>query len=158
MLNDEDLTDSPGWQIAQVIRQGAAYIVDSRDYFINFDKLVLAGLLEDVPASASKDNQPPGSSRTLSGPYSWFVNLEGRVESLLFFFPAVGNTGFQDVFPSRRQEGLERIRSTLGDADLREIQEQVNTNQEQLLQVQQLACALNGGTWDYVKSRCDPGR
>ena len=56
------------------------------------------------------------------------------------------------------QEGLERIRSTLGDANFREIQEQLNTNQERLLQVQQLACALNGGTWDFVKSRCDPGR
>ena len=105
VLNDEDLIDSPGWQVAPVVRQGATYLIDSRDYFINFDKLVLAGLLEDVPASASKDNQPPGSSRTLSGPYSWFVNPEGTVQSLLFFFPTGENTEFQDVFPSQRQAG-----------------------------------------------------
>ena len=47
--------------------------------------------------------RPPGSNRTLIGPYSWFVNRKGIVESLLFSFPTADNTGFQDVFPSQKQ-------------------------------------------------------
>jgi hypothetical protein len=103
VLNDEDDTTQPGWQVATLTRQGTDYVVDSRDFFINFEMLVSEGYLEAVPASASPDNVPPGSNRTLIGPYSWFVNEKGIVESLLFSFPTSGNTGFQDVFPSQKQ-------------------------------------------------------
>jgi len=102
-LNDEDDVTQPGWQVATVARQNVDYIVDSRDYFINFERLVLQGLLESIPPSASPDNQPPGSQRTFVGPYSWYVNSQGIVDSLLFAFPVAANTGYQDVFPSQKQ-------------------------------------------------------
>ena len=56
--NDEESLDKPGWHVATVNRQGTRYIVDSRDYFIDFTKLSAMGLLEEVPSSASKDNKP----------------------------------------------------------------------------------------------------
>ncbi|MCI0857262.1 MAG: prepilin-type N-terminal cleavage/methylation domain-containing protein [Chloroflexi bacterium] len=102
-LNDEDDDPQPGWQVAPVARQNVDYIVDSRDYFINFERLIIQGLLEAVPPSASPDNQPQGSMRTFVGPYSWFVNSLGIVDSLLFAFPVPANTGYQDVFPSQKQ-------------------------------------------------------
>ena len=84
-------------------RQGTDYLVNSRDYFINFEILVAEEYLEVVPSSASQDNVPPGSNRTLIGPYSWFVNKKGIVDSLLHSFPTSDNAGFQDVFPSQKQ-------------------------------------------------------
>ena len=56
--NDEESLDKPGWHVATVNRQGTRYIVDSRDYFIDFTKLSAMGLLEEVPSSASTDNKP----------------------------------------------------------------------------------------------------
>ena len=103
MLHDEDDTTQPGWQVANLTRQGSEYVVDSRDYFINFEILVSEEYLEVVPPSASPDNVPPGSNRVLIGPYSWFVNKKGIVDSLLFSFPTTGNIGFQDLFPSQKQ-------------------------------------------------------
>ena len=58
-------------------------VVDSRDFFIDFTQLVTAGLLQNVPQSASPDNG--GGSDT--GSYSWFVKETGQVESLFFHFP-----------------------------------------------------------------------
>jgi prepilin-type N-terminal cleavage/methylation domain-containing protein len=103
VLNDEDDTTQPGWQVSKLTRQGSEYVVDSRDYFINFEILVSEEYLEVVPSSASPDNVPPVSNRVLIGPYSWFVNEKGIVNSLLFSFPTSGNIGFQDVFPSQKQ-------------------------------------------------------
>ena len=102
LTDDVDLTQ-PGWQAVKVLRQNADYLVDSRDYFINFDRLVLDGYLEAVPPSASPDNQPLDSRRTFVGPYSWYVNGQGIVDSLLYAFPVPENTGYQDVFPSQKQ-------------------------------------------------------
>jgi prepilin-type N-terminal cleavage/methylation domain-containing protein len=103
VLNDEDVTTSEGWHVATVTRQGAEYIVDTRDFFIDFDKLVAAGFLEDVPATASRDNTPDiapsGVSDKYDGSYSWFVDGAGRVGSLLFYFPEPDNTGFQGRYP-----------------------------------------------------------
>ena len=94
--NDDDASlDNPGWHVAIVTREGTDYIVDSRDYFIDFSKLAAAGLLEKVPTSASLDTG--GGSE--SGSYSWYIDTMGRVRSLLFFFPEVDQTGYQDVFP-----------------------------------------------------------
>ena len=95
VLNDEDDSAQPGWQVVTLVRQGSDYLVDSRDYFINFEILVSEGYLEAVPSSASPDNVPHGSNRTLIGPYSWFVNGKGIVDSLLFSFPTTDNIGFQ---------------------------------------------------------------
>jgi prepilin-type N-terminal cleavage/methylation domain-containing protein len=99
VLNDEDSATSAGWHVASVTRQGTEYIVDSRDYLIDFDKLVADGYLDKVPGSASTDNKPSGSTNTYSGSYSWYVGSDGRVKSLYFFFPESDQTGFQDVFP-----------------------------------------------------------
>jgi len=103
VLNDADDVPQPGWQVATVTRQTTDYIVDTRDYFINFETLILQGLLEAIPPSASPDNQPLGSMRTFVGPYSWYVNSLGIVDSLLFAYPVPANAGYQDVFPSQKQ-------------------------------------------------------
>ncbi|MCH8279477.1 MAG: hypothetical protein J4O03_05995 [Chloroflexi bacterium] len=80
-----------GWYVDKVLLNGTAYNVDSRDYFIDFNKLVNVGLLEKIPASAAKDNA--GGSE--SGSYSWYVNGNGRVTTLYAYFPS-GGEGFSD--------------------------------------------------------------
>ena len=68
--NDELSLDKPAWHVATINRQGTRYIVDSRDYFIDFTKLEALGLLEEVPLSASPDNKPkdpPQSIALVSG-------------------------------------------------------------------------------------------
>ncbi len=100
ILNDEDSESSDkGWHVASVDRQGTEYFVDSRDYFVDFDELVTAGLLEKAPASASVDNKPSGSSGEYAGSYSYYVDPNGRVKSLYRYFPEPTQTGFQDAFP-----------------------------------------------------------
>ena len=100
VLNDEDalVASDPtvlGWYVAVVKRETTDYIVDSRDYFIDFQTLVDKRLLEKPPASASPDNA--GSNAT--GSYSWYVDSLGTVRSLYYFFPESDQTGFQTVFP-----------------------------------------------------------
>ena len=101
VLNDEDALDSlgaptrPSWYVAVVTRVDTDYIVDSRDYFIDFQKLVENRLLEKTPASASPDNA--GSAAT--GSYSWYIDSLGTVTSLDYFFPESDQTGFQEVYP-----------------------------------------------------------
>jgi len=56
--NDNKSLDKPSWHVATVIREGTQYIVDTRNYFIDFEKMVVQGLLDHVPASASLDNRP----------------------------------------------------------------------------------------------------
>ena len=80
-----------GWYVDKVLLNGTAYQVGSRDYFIDFNRLVSVGILEKVPASASKDNA--GGSE--SGSYSWYVNGNGRVTTLYAYFPS-GGEGFSD--------------------------------------------------------------
>ena len=75
-----------GWFEDKVTFQGKEYAVDSRGYFIDFTKLVAAGLLQKVPQSASPDN---GGGST-SGSYSWYIKVDGSVESLLYFSPSNG--------------------------------------------------------------------
>ena len=93
--SDDASVDNPGWHVATVTREGTTYIVDSRDYFIDFEKLATDGLLEKEPTSASPDTG--GGSE--SGSYSWYVDSKGRVRSLLFFFPEIDQTGYQAVYP-----------------------------------------------------------
>ena len=100
VLNDEDAGSStPGWHVVSIERQGAAYEVDGRDYFINFEVLVNDGLLSKVPRAASPDNQPTGSSLTYEGSYSWYVDGKGRVQSLYRYFPEAAQTDFQEAYP-----------------------------------------------------------
>ena len=56
--SDADSLNKPGWHVDIVTREGVRYTVDSRDYFIDFDKLAAKSLLDQVPASASPDNRP----------------------------------------------------------------------------------------------------
>ena len=56
--NDADSIQAPGWHVATINREGTQYMVDSRDYFIDFDRLVAQGLLDQIPESASPDNRP----------------------------------------------------------------------------------------------------
>ena len=56
--NDAGSVTKPGWHVATVTREGTRYTVDSRDYFIDFGRLVAMGLLDQVPESASPDNRP----------------------------------------------------------------------------------------------------
>ena len=100
VLNDEDalVAGDPtvlGWYAAVVKRETTDYIVDSRDYFIDFQTLVDKRLLEKTPASASPDNAGSGAT----GSYSWYVDSLGTVRSLYYFFPESDQTGFQTVFP-----------------------------------------------------------
>ncbi len=79
--------ESGGWYVEKVSFQSKDFAVDSRNYFIDFDLLVKAGLLQKVPDSASLDN---GGGEDSRGSYSWFVTESGQVESLFFFFPSNG--------------------------------------------------------------------
>jgi len=74
------------------LSSGRIYVIDTRDYLINFDELVKAGLLDETPRSASADHGGTGS-------YSWFVDPEGKVRSLYFFYPTLENQAYQEVFP-----------------------------------------------------------
>ena len=80
-----------GWYVDKVLPNGTVYNVDSRDYFIDFNKLVNVGLLEKFLASASKDN----AGGAESGSCSWYVNGNGRVTTLYAYFPS-GGEGFSD--------------------------------------------------------------
>ena len=75
-----------GWFVNKVTLQGTEYAVDTRDYFLDFTKMVDDGLLKKVPNSASNDNV--GGSE--NGSYSWYVDENGNINSLNFHFPANG--------------------------------------------------------------------
>lgn len=81
-----------GWYVQKVNLNASSYAVDTRDYFIDFNKLVNGGLLEQVPASASPDNRGVGAT----GSYSWYVNPAGRVDSLYVHFPTSGPAAAAD--------------------------------------------------------------
>ena len=75
------------WYLAKVEFRGTEYAVDTRGYFIDFDELINSGLLKAAPDSASTDN---GGVTTGGGSYSWFVNANGSVDSILALFPYNG--------------------------------------------------------------------
>ncbi|MCH7712403.1 MAG: type II secretion system protein [Chloroflexi bacterium] len=75
-----------GWFVNIVDLQGTEYAVDTRDYFMDFTKLVDQGLLKKVPNSASVDN----TGGAAGGSYSWYVDANGNVNSLNFHFPTNG--------------------------------------------------------------------
>ena len=79
------------WNTTTVTSEdGTPYVIDSRDWFINFERLLAKRYLAEVPESASPDNGGTGS-------YSWYVDPNGQVKSVLYSNPAL--TGFQGVYP-----------------------------------------------------------
>ena len=78
------------WNTATVVFKDIGYVVDSRDWFIDMDLLLEKGYLEEIPPSASRDNSVQGL-----GGYSWYVDENGEVESLLFATPTGDSVGYQ---------------------------------------------------------------
>ena len=79
-------------------RGGVEYQTDPRYFFIDFEVLVTDGILDAIPSSAGPDNKPSGSSTTYTGNYGWYVDANGKVQSLFRHLPS--STGFQtDVWP-----------------------------------------------------------
>ena len=99
-LNDEDSTgDEVGWHVAEVEASGRTYFVDSRDYLIDFDLLLVnegKGFLRKVPDSAAPINC---SDSDCTGSYVYYVDGDGTVHTLLAKFPRPDTTGFQEIFP-----------------------------------------------------------
>ena len=58
------------------------------------DMLVKRGYFTEVPASASLDNSVSGT-----GSYSWYIDEDGKVKSMLFRNPKPETDGFQNVYP-----------------------------------------------------------
>ena len=82
------------WNTSKVTFEEIDYVVDSRVWFIDIDLLLEKNYLEEIPLSASRDNSDTGN-----GSYSWFVDEDFTVKSLLHKYPVPGNTGFQGVYP-----------------------------------------------------------
>ena len=84
------------WNTATVVFKDVVYVVDSRDWFIDVNFLVEKGYLEEVPPSASRDNSEQGT-----GNYSWYVDENGEVMSLLYATPTRDSVGYNhhDEFP-----------------------------------------------------------
>ena len=105
-------------------------VIDSRDYLIDFCELIESELIEEFPRSASLDHGDrdcPGADmnalstpvvdpaaptpedaadppeENLPGSYTWYVDEDGRVESLYYYFPTSSdpdNRGyFSGVYP-----------------------------------------------------------
>ncbi len=87
-------TSGDFWAAVSVTRGGVTYRTDARYYFIDFEALVTASLLSEVPQSASTDNKPESSTTTYSGSYSWYVDNNGKVQSLWKEYPTSTNNGF----------------------------------------------------------------
>ena len=95
VLNDEDtLSTVAGWHVATVIVSGTTYYTDTRDYFIDFDLMVTQGVLKSPPESASSDN-----CAACTGSYSYYLDANNLVKTLLQSLPTSSYTGYQDVFP-----------------------------------------------------------
>ena len=82
------------WNTTTVETDEVVYLVDSRDWLIDVDTLVANGHLKDVPSSASPDNSDSGT-----GSYSWYIDENGEVKSLLYKAPTLGSGGYQEAYP-----------------------------------------------------------
>ena len=82
------------WNTMSVMFKDTSYVVDSRDWFVDFDMLVKEGFIKSVPKSASPDNSAGGT-----GSYSWYVDDDGDVKSLLYSFPTRDWGGYRDIYP-----------------------------------------------------------
>lgn len=82
------------WNTTPMAVKGTDYLVDSRDWFIDFDLLLKSGYIDKVPESASRDNSADGT-----GSYSWYVNKSFEVKSMLYTRPTADTDGFQGAYP-----------------------------------------------------------
>ena len=82
------------WDTTPITVNEVDYVVDSRDWFIDFDSLVKREYIKAVPESASPDNSASGT-----GSYSWYVDENFQVKSMLYQKPTVGTDGFQGIYP-----------------------------------------------------------
>ena len=75
--------------------------MDTRGYIIDMTELVAEDYLDGIPASASSDNcQTETTLGNCTGSsYTYYVDADGKVKTLLFSFAEVAQTGFQDVYP-----------------------------------------------------------
>ena len=116
--SDDDSEDQADHWLADLVKPDGSQcdpkvdrcvVISSRDYIIDFCQLVWGGFIEEIPRSASADHDhvcrggtdsdvptPTGEER---GSYTWFVDINGRVESLWFFLPTDRRTGYRDVYP-----------------------------------------------------------
>ena len=82
------------WNTTPLTVKGVDYVVDSRDWFIDFDHLVKKEYIDAVPKSASPDNSVKGT-----GSYSWYVDENFQVKSVLYIYPRPNTDGYQGVYP-----------------------------------------------------------
>ena len=82
------------WNTTPITVKGVDYVVNSRDWFIDFDSLVDREYIDLVPESASPDNSVNGT-----GSYSWYVDENFQVKSVLYRQPTADTDGFQGVYP-----------------------------------------------------------
>ena len=82
------------WNTTPLTVKGTDYLVDSRDWFIDFDLLLKNKYIDKVPESASPDNSANGT-----GSYSWYADENGKVKSMLYTYPVPDTDGFQGVYP-----------------------------------------------------------
>ena len=85
-------------------------VISSRDYLIDFCELVWKGFIEEIPRSASADHDhecirggadSEGSTSTEEerGSYTWYVDVNGKIQSLNFFLPTENSLGYRDAYP-----------------------------------------------------------
>lgn len=77
-----------GWDRTSISYRGKTYYFSSGNYIIDMAELV-PDYLKEVPASASPDNHSSGT-----GSYTWYLDSDGKVQSLLYEFPISDNAGF----------------------------------------------------------------
>ena len=116
-----DSEDRPDhWLAVAVTTQGeecnlvgdtGCVVISTRDYLIDFCELVRGGFIEDIPESASNDHDrecaggPRGTDMAESTPtqdhgsYTWYVDTNGKVQSLYFFLPTEDRRGYRDAYP-----------------------------------------------------------
>ena len=82
------------WNTTPMTLNDVDYVVDSRNWFINMDILVERGYLKKLPESASSDNSMVGT-----GSYSYYLNKDLDIQSILHSRPTVDTDGFQQVYP-----------------------------------------------------------
>ena len=100
--NDEKLfyhkaSPSPSvdhWNTSSMSHDEVDYVVDSRNWFINIDLLIEKQYLKEIPNSASPDNSKNGT-----GSYSYYINKDLEISSVLYSRPTVDTDGFQNVYP-----------------------------------------------------------
>ena len=76
------------WNTTPVTVKGTDYVVDSRDYFIDFDGMLKGEFIDSIPESASPDNSVDGA-----GSYSWYVDENLKVRSMLYTRPVPEEDG-----------------------------------------------------------------